>query len=409
MVTQVDTGSSRKPVRFSPSLLVAIAGALIGLYVANSNDLQSIDGYGLGQAVVANEITLYMSSFLAAAACIEALGIRRFWNLWVVERNASVVIAHRLLPIIVTGYSGLLVSYGWFLLIKPPATGSPGFSVPMVGVITVATSIIFGLALGLVLRPVLALPVAVMLPFLFLNLPHSFQIAWPRHLTGSFIDCCVPAFTLDSRPVAASTVFLLTVSLSSGVAVWARTRSPGRTSEQLIVIVLALVGIVGLVSVSLAISLVRDLDYSPAIPRTVQEQVCVDGLCLWPEDERFRQTNTEAWAQVSSAWEALGLPPLEDTPVGGGPDSPPDQMIMRTDDPDFAIRLLSQGLPSAASGCEPNLIASENQQAFDQLSAMIQEELGQYDDLEADQLGESTSPLDPTSAVEIWETIEPCR
>lgn len=408
-MTRTESTTRRQPLRVRLSLLLAVIGAIIGLYVANLNDTQTGNGYGLAQAVVASEINLYMSSFLAVAACLEGLFVRRFWNLWTVRRNALVVLGRGLLPIVLMGLSGLLVSYVWFMLIKPPETGNPGWEVPTVSAITAGTSILFGAAIGLVLRPTLAVSVAAMAPFLLLNVPHGWQVRWPRHLTGSFIDCCTSAFTLDPRPVVGSIVILLTIAIVSVVAMWARTQNPGESNQGVIMLAIALATLMGVVSTWFAVNLVRDLDYTPALPRALKDQVCSGGVCLWPEDERFRRTNVDAWNQVYKAWANLGLPSLEDTAIGDMSDASSHGLFVRTEDPKLAALLISQGLPGAASGCESAFEAPENQDAFDQLAFLLQDELGQFNFRESDQPTQTPSAPRGQTAIEMWETIKPCH
>jgi hypothetical protein len=137
----------------------------------------------------------------------------------------------------------------------------------------------FGFAAGTRLPSPLAVPLALIAPFLWMVGTAAVDPVWVRHLSGTWGNCCRLHEEIAPGALLAPLLFAASVLFSSLCSL--RQEFDSRP-----------VGILPLLLVPvaagwLATPLVNDLESAPVIPRSRNELVCGGGnvpLCVWPEN-----------------------------------------------------------------------------------------------------------------------------
>jgi hypothetical protein len=201
----------------------------------------------------------------------------------------------------------------------------------------------FGAAVAIVVRPVVAVPVAAAVPFAALELPASWDTPWPRHLFGNLVSCCSTNQVLDMRAVTASLAVL------GGVAVFSVCVLGVRLAQQDKQVRIA--AVVGVVAVALAVAAAKpatSLGYSPTRDRAAAEAVCAEAVCLFPEDAQWREVNTRGLATASEAWMTSGL---TDRDWVVAPNSPGALPPVLDSTPDAVVMAFARAMVAEAAGC----------------------------------------------------------
>lgn len=158
-----------------------------------------------------------------------------------------------------------------------------------------------GAALGLALPRPVALPLAVLLPFLATALPESFSDVRWRHMAGMHGSCCSVDRQIDPRAIALPLVLYLTVNLGLAVLMASRTAAPKVLAVALVTLTSA--------GVHHAAGPLQDVDGQQ--DRLVSELVCTGShprICLWPEQESQRPAVNQTARALVGVVSSTGIP-----------------------------------------------------------------------------------------------------
>ena len=170
-------------------------------------------GYGL-----AADIRAYASLVLVApVACLGAAlfgGRLRRSRVLQTERNRRrpAIVYFRIAVLPVLAMSGVVMAT--MAVTAMSETGGTPIVDPRLGLAAVFQSIAFvllGMALGLNLPPVVALPCAIVVPYILVAFPPALDIYWLRHVTGISTNCCWVYQDLPARAIAAHILFSISV------------------------------------------------------------------------------------------------------------------------------------------------------------------------------------------------------
>lgn len=157
-----------------------------------------------------------------------------------------------------------------------------------------------GFAIGLHIRPVIAVPGILLLDYIWMVMPPAFNPPWLRHLTGAWTGCCDVTTSLDTRASLAVT------SLSLGLAVTAFLLVRAPLEEWHFGV--AMIPII--LSFSAGAWLVHALGPDPIVPRS-GSLVCSNGTpqtCVWPEHRGQLARIAPLAVQADAAWLEAGVP-----------------------------------------------------------------------------------------------------
>ena len=242
-------------------------------------------GYGL-----AADIRAYASLVLVApVACLGAAlfgGRLRRSRVLQTERNRRrpAIVYFRIAVLPVLAMSGVVMAT--MAVTAMSETGGTPIVDPRLGLAAVFQSIAFvllGMALGLNLPPVVALPCAIVVPYILVAFPPALDIYWLRHVTGISTNCCWVYQDLPARAIAAHILFSISVALVAAATLPVWSPRPMLTH-----------GLVALVAIgTLFAAIVAARGIGPvAVEARSEGPTCraVSGvqLCLWKDHERAR-------------------------------------------------------------------------------------------------------------------------
>ena len=333
--------------RFRTAAAVLFLPAVVfSLYVSARDTFPS--NYTLGEAASANNTVVVLAPYLAVSAAWEMATVRTLWGHFVLHRPVGQLIAARLAPVAGGGIAAFVLTYG-FLVGAAMVTDFPGWSLLILSLVSVATWTLFGAALALLVRQLVALPASLIVPFLLIGLPGAWQPLWIRHLNGFFLDCCGTDTVLDPRALHASIAALALIILLSAGVIWVRTTTDGRRAAGRLAVLVPALGFAAAAAV-LVIRPVTALGAEPTRDRPASDLVCAHDVCLWPEDRGVRAVNEDTYAAIKAAWRRLGLdPPAE----RAGPIDTRDTLALTTRSavPADALLSMAQQYPRAVAGC----------------------------------------------------------
>lgn len=351
-------------VLFLPTLLLTLYWVGATWAVAPFANLP----YAPALATEANSSVVIVGPYVAVAAAWEMGALRAVWGRLVVNRSWIQVVLGRLGLVVGCGVGAMAVAYAFVgrttLLEHPP---NPGLVT--VSVASVAAWATFGAALALVFRPLVALPLALLTPFLVLSLPQGWEPLWIRHINGYVSDCCRTSEVLDHRVVQASLAFLLALLVCSAVVIAVRlahTAVQARRAAR----IGSLAAVATLAAAALAIMPVTQLGAIPTVQRSAALLQCSGEVCLWPEDAPARLANESAWREVQTVWTRLGLP-LSTTRIG--PVAQPGTLAVATSSSDVQQATVSIAtlLPRQLAGCSDDYSNAQRNQALDRLGYLV--------------------------------------
>lgn len=161
-----------------------------------------------------------------------------------------------------------------------------------------------GFALGIALRPAIALPASVVLAFAWFAFTPSVEPPWIRHLTATWDGCC-DVYAMPSSAVVVGS-FLMSAGLTMASMLVVLSCARNWRPRAIAVAGAVLVTVVGLAA---SYTLVSRVGYFPISPRTDPVE-CVSGnpeVCLW---SGRRTEAAEIAAQVHAVtdrWRGVGV------------------------------------------------------------------------------------------------------
>jgi hypothetical protein len=300
--------SLRTSLRVMPAFWFALPIVLLaGGY---GTALYPADHYGLGATAMGTGALAFIAGFTAATAAWEGARLRRtvWWSPTVRSRLA--IVAWAVLPSVLVGVVAFLAAVG-VLLVRSGAT-LPDLPVLAVATLDLVAWAVAGFAAGILLPVPVAVPVGLLLPFVWLAFVPAIDPVWLRHLTGMFRDCC--GLTEDLAPAAVWASVLADIGIIAAAAVliggWTTARRHGGSilalAVPLVASVLALV-----LLLRAGVALVSGMTYAPVVPRDPALLTCreraVLTLCVWPEHVPQADEIATVASDVRSRWLAAGI------------------------------------------------------------------------------------------------------
>jgi hypothetical protein len=292
----------RASLRAMPALWLAVP--IVLLAGAYGFALYPSDQYGLGATAMATGVLPFVGGFVAATAAWEGARLRR--PVWPVPtvRSRMVVAMWSVLPSVLV--AGVAVLVATAVLLGRSNAGMPDVRVLSVVAIDLVAWAAAGFALGILLPVPVAVPLGILLPFVWFAYLPAIQPVWLRHITGMFRDCCGLSDDLSGAAVVASVIAGVGIVGAAAVAVGSLP-----AQRRLAVAALALV-----VPMGVAASLVAGMTYAPTLPRDASLLDCRTSsgttLCVWPEHAAEADEILATAVAVQGRWAAAGVeaPPL---------------------------------------------------------------------------------------------------
>ena len=300
--------SLRTSLRVMPAFWFALPIVLLaGGY---GTALYPSDHYGLGATAMGTGALAFVAGFAAATAAWEGARLRRtvWWSPVVRSRLAIVVSA--VLPSVAIGVVALLAAVG-VLLLRSGAT-VPDLTLIAVGTLDLVVWAAVGFAAGLLLPVQVALPVGILLPFVWLAFVPAMNPVWIRHITGMFRDCCTLNQAMAPAAVWASVFADVGILAAAAVLVggWTNARRHGGSALSRAVPLVAS-GLVLVLVLRAGVGLVSGMTYAPVVPRDPTLLTCHERsgltLCLWPEHSPETDALAAIAADVRAKWIAAGV------------------------------------------------------------------------------------------------------
>ncbi|MET4781495.1 hypothetical protein [Glaciihabitans sp. UYNi722] len=298
-----------RPLWRRPAFLLLVpALVLVLLYSRAYLDGRDFAGYWL--AVTANSaIFLFISAAPAAvSAALEASRLRSAGSIIATSsRPAFVVILQQIWPSLATAFGVQLFA---LLLLSRNTWGAPGES-PIILLVAFAAILIFhtalGYCLGRLLPPVLSVPLALFVSYVWLGFTWSTPFFPLRYLAGlALVSCCRIDETMPLEAPAAAVIFSLLGAVAFTLIAARRWR--GQRALTSIVLAGLATTLLGVGSVA-GLNVARDLGPQPTKPREAAQLSCEGTspqVCLYPEQDR-----TEVRTVLKRAYSNLartGLP-----------------------------------------------------------------------------------------------------
>ena len=388
----------------SAAAVLWVPAVAFAVFFVSANATGWATNYPLAAASQANDGVVIIGPYVAVAAAWEMGALRTLWGQLPVRRSWWRVLAGRLGLVIGSGLAAMLSLYAVFghltVLID-----FPGWSFPVISLISVMCWSLFGAALALIFRPLVALPVAVFVPFLVVSLPQGWSPLWLRHLNGYLSDCCSTSDVLDPRAVTASVGFLGAIAVCSLAVIAVRLVHDPRQATATAAIALAVAGAAAVGARSL-IYPASNLGPLPTAMRPLAQLRCTNDVCLWPEDAIYRAANQTGWGQVQASWRALGLP-LKATRIGPVTTTTLLGVTVTTDSADQVRGSMASLLPRALVGCQDDYTNQSRNDALADLAYLTLNGTGHPNPL--------ITPLPPGQpaptagdAHRLWSYVRPC-
>jgi hypothetical protein len=289
--------SRRTSLRVMPAFWFALPIVLLaGGY---GTALYPSDHYGLGATAMGTGALAFVAGFTAATAAWEGARLRRtvWWSPTVRSRLA--IAAWAVLPSVLVGFVAFMAAVG-VLLARSGAT-APDLTLIAVGTLDLVAWAVVGFAAGILLPVPVAVPVGILLPFVWLAFVPAMDPVWLRHLTGMFRDCCGNA--QDMAPAAVWASVLADVGIIAAAAILVGGR---KTARRLGASILAMA-----VPLVAGVALVSGMTYAPVVPRDPALLACRERagvtLCVWPEHVPQADELATVVSDVRSRWLAAGI------------------------------------------------------------------------------------------------------
>lgn len=291
--------------RLLRGLGVWIAPVALLILVTGVQGLEE-SGEGYHTAVVLTDISAvtFIAPLVALAAAWEGSKLRFSRVLGMPQARSTARIVLGPLAVSVVPAAVVMTLYAAF---RGPASSATDWLLIVSGWVTILAWATVGLGLGAALSPVVALPIAMLVPALWLIFARVYEPLWLRHLTGAWTGCCFTNQTVSPRALASALTFNTAVWILGVLIIWAvvvRLRRPNATRGITLLAVAVMV-----VSSVVAANLASSFNFSPGMPRT-DATVCDDDapmLCLWPEHEPVRAEVRSTLDATAAKWREAGV------------------------------------------------------------------------------------------------------
>jgi hypothetical protein len=298
--------SARTGVWFSGVWLVApVTFVLLQMFVAPTTSTNT--GYPLAEQVRGYSAAVLVFPVWAAAAAVAGGRMRgsNFVKDYPNRRSLLRILAPQVIWIAIPSAAALVIGVNWISWTQTDRW-DPSWSLAFSSVAAGIAYTSVGYALGLLLRGVVAVPLALLIPYVLIGWPPALETPWIRHMFWVSSGCCQIYQELLPRAFGAYVVTALAI-LALAIGLIASAHNARVT--MLIAMALAVGG--GYTAVALA----RPLGYTEVDARSTESLNCgflVDfELCLWPEHEMSRDTVADTLTQAHAIAKVHGLP----TPV----------------------------------------------------------------------------------------------
>lgn len=388
----------------SAAVLLWVPAVAFALFFVSANATGWASNYPLAAASQANDGVVIIGPYVALAAAWEMGALRSLWGRLPVRRPWWRVLSGRLALVIGCGLAAMATLYG-VLGHLTLLTDFPGWSLPLISVISVLCWSLAGAAVALIFRPLIALPLALIAPFLVISLPQGWSPLWLRHLNGYLSDCCSTTDVLDSRAVTASLGFLAAIAVCALAVIAVRLVHDPRDAPATAAVALAVTGGAVLGAWAL-ITPASHLGPLPTTTRPLTQLDCAHDVCLWPEDKIYRDANETGWDQVQSSWRALGLP-LKTTRIG--PVTTPTLLgvTVTTDSTDQVRASMASLLPRALLGCQDDYTDQNRNDVLAELAYLTLNGTGHPNPL-VTPLRPDQPPPTAADADRLWSSVRAC-
>lgn len=205
-----------------------------------------------------------------------------------------------------------------------------------------------GMALGALLRPVIALPVSVLAAFGWFAFTPAIEPPWPRHLSGTWDGCCTTSSVPNVSVVAGVLLVAAGLCLTSAGLLWAWVHNRKPLIGWAAAMVIPLVATFAAAGV-----LTHDIGYTPTQPRSDQV-VCWPGdpeICMWPERRPYGESDGRDLRTITDHWSKLGvhIPKRLSEATAEPRDDTAPLIYNHTDTPAQRVRNLALGI---VTGCD---------------------------------------------------------
>jgi hypothetical protein len=287
-------------LRISPAAWLSPVLGVVALLYANVVLPATSDPYPLALSAVGAFTMFLIAPACAAYAAWEAGRLRRAgWFALPHVRAPLVVTGAVVTPILGIGL-GTIIVVVFYKLLGAGIVAVPDLRVLGVAFIVIVAHTLLGFAIGMHVPPVVAVPTVFLTDYGWMLLPAALEPVWLRHLTGAWDSCC--QIDTDLAPQAVAGAIIVAAGLV-GTAVLLLHRQGWRFYPALTVVPTIL-------AFGIGAFLVRGMGPDPVVDRDPSLLVCASGVprvCVWPEHrERLEEVSTIA-AEVSAAWQQLGI------------------------------------------------------------------------------------------------------
>ena len=300
--------SLRTSLRVMPAFWFALPIVLLaGGYVTA---LYPSDHYGLGATAMGTGALPFVAGFVAATAAWEGARLRRsvWWSPAV--RSRLEIAALAVLPSVVIGVVAMLAAIA-VLLVRSGAT-MPDLTLIAVGTLDLVAWAAVVFAAGILLPVPVAVPVGILLPFVWLAFVPAMDPVWLRHITGMFHDCCGLNQAMAPAAVWASVIADIGIIAAAVILVggWTDMRRHGGSVRARAVPLVAS-GLVLVLLLRAGVGLVSGMTYAPVVTRDPAQLTCRERagltLCVWPEHLQQADALAAITSGVRAKWIAAGI------------------------------------------------------------------------------------------------------
>lgn len=299
-------------IKRRPAWWIAGAATILAvLYMATYADLTFIVANRVAAVTTASFVLLFSCTTASLSCAIEAGRERESRGVFENSRRAFLAqMWGRMWPGIGAGVLIQVVGAVTLVVLAGPSDrGVPWFL--LIGqVLAVIVHATLGYALGVWLRPVWAIPLAVLLPYVWIGATWSVDFFGIRYLAGlAFEGCCTPTSVLDPKAVAGFIVFSLLATVAGLLAINSHRYAAQHNRQQVwkraggAVLVLTVALVSGL-------TLTAATGPNPDRPRPTSELQCQGSdpqVCFFP-GQFMRNDTREIYAHVFRVANQAGLP-----------------------------------------------------------------------------------------------------
>jgi hypothetical protein len=332
------------PFRAMPATYLALPVALLAAIYATG--LYPSDHHGLGATTMASAVLPFVGGLVAACAAWEGARVRTLWWTPIVRRR-FIVAARAISPAIFAGAVAIITAT--LVLLVRSGAAAPDLRVLAIVGLDLITWAVIGYALGTLTPTSIAVPVAVLLPFIWFAFVPAIYPVWLRHMTGMFRDCCRLSEDLSIAAIGASVAANAGLLLFSSICIGAR---PTLRRSSIAFLALTL-------SIGAAITLIYSagLGSSPAVARDPSQLIChIEAgvtLCVWPEHADHIDVFLARTIDVRAKWEEMGIESPALVTEAHRSTAPVDALpiLLTSSDADEIVLSLAQGLVPTLPDC----------------------------------------------------------